>query len=341
MKHKIGLVLSGGGAKGAYEIGVWKALDIMGILPYIDGIYGTSVGALNTALLDTCGSKRAEEIWLNLKTEDFFCRSVRKDNFTAYYEDELTKEEKIYNEIVSLFFKDPSEFKNKSIKTLLSKILPFASVIAFGVPLIALSPAVVISLKASVTPLIYRIINYGLPFSQQKIHDLIKDNIVFSNFQCRKMGIFCTCAKIPHKVEQFDLYDYNDRTKRYIILASSAMPFLYTGKKGIKIDKNDGKGEKGYFDGGMKKKYNTPLVPMIEDGWEQVICVWLDSKAKTKSHKNANIVHIKPSFSFGGFFSGTVKVDSEKIKKDIDMGFWDTLKKEKEFQEMINGMSPI
>ena len=50
---KIGLVLSGGGAKGAYEIGVWRALEVLEVTDLIDGIIGTSVGALNAVLLDT------------------------------------------------------------------------------------------------------------------------------------------------------------------------------------------------------------------------------------------------------------------------------------------------
>lgn len=43
----IGLVLSGGGAKGAYQAGVWKALAESGIIERIDAISGTSVGAIN------------------------------------------------------------------------------------------------------------------------------------------------------------------------------------------------------------------------------------------------------------------------------------------------------
>ena len=42
------LVLSGGGAKGSYQLGVWKALRELNIK--FDIITGTSVGALNGAL---------------------------------------------------------------------------------------------------------------------------------------------------------------------------------------------------------------------------------------------------------------------------------------------------
>lgn len=44
---KLGVVLSGGGSKGAYEIGVWKALRKLNVK--YDIVTGTSVGALNAA----------------------------------------------------------------------------------------------------------------------------------------------------------------------------------------------------------------------------------------------------------------------------------------------------
>ena len=43
------LVLSGGGGKGAYQIGVWKALRKLHYK--IDIVTGTSVGALNAVLV--------------------------------------------------------------------------------------------------------------------------------------------------------------------------------------------------------------------------------------------------------------------------------------------------
>ena len=49
----LGLVLSGGGAKGAYEVGVWQALEEAGIASNITAISGTSVGAINAALFAT------------------------------------------------------------------------------------------------------------------------------------------------------------------------------------------------------------------------------------------------------------------------------------------------
>ena len=56
MEHtgKRALVLAGGGAKGSYQIGVWRALQELDWTP--DIITGASVGTLNGCLF-TMGSK--------------------------------------------------------------------------------------------------------------------------------------------------------------------------------------------------------------------------------------------------------------------------------------------
>lgn len=56
-----GLVLEGGGAKGAYQIGAWKALKEAGVK--ICAVAGTSVGALNGALICMGDIERAEKVW--------------------------------------------------------------------------------------------------------------------------------------------------------------------------------------------------------------------------------------------------------------------------------------
>ena len=58
------IALEGGGAKGAYEIGVWKALDEAGVK--YNAVSGTSVGALNGALMAMRDLPRAIECWRNI-----------------------------------------------------------------------------------------------------------------------------------------------------------------------------------------------------------------------------------------------------------------------------------
>lgn len=67
---KNAIVLCGGGAKGAYQIGVWKALNKIGYKP--DIVTGTSVGALNGALITMGDFKKAYAIWSNIDMESVF-----------------------------------------------------------------------------------------------------------------------------------------------------------------------------------------------------------------------------------------------------------------------------
>lgn len=56
-----GIVFDGGGARGAYQIGAWKALREAGV--QIRAVAGTSVGALNGALVCMGDVDTAEDIW--------------------------------------------------------------------------------------------------------------------------------------------------------------------------------------------------------------------------------------------------------------------------------------
>ncbi|MCI8597268.1 MAG: patatin-like phospholipase family protein [Lachnospiraceae bacterium] len=64
LSKEYGLVLEGGGAKGAYQIGAWKALREAGVK--IKGVAGTSVGALNGALICMDDIERAERLWRDI-----------------------------------------------------------------------------------------------------------------------------------------------------------------------------------------------------------------------------------------------------------------------------------
>lgn len=77
MGEKKALVLCGGGAKGAYHIGVWKALQEIGYEP--DIITGTSVGALNGALFTIGKADVAEELWKNMSMDTVFEDEANKD----------------------------------------------------------------------------------------------------------------------------------------------------------------------------------------------------------------------------------------------------------------------
>ena len=64
-ENSYALVLSGGGTRGAYEMGVWKALKELRVP--IGGVCGTSIGAINGALFLTNTVTAIEHINLNIK----------------------------------------------------------------------------------------------------------------------------------------------------------------------------------------------------------------------------------------------------------------------------------
>lgn len=65
-----GLVLEGGGAKGAYHVGAFKALRELGI--EIGGIAGTSIGAINGAMMVQGDYDLLEKVWYNINSYELF-----------------------------------------------------------------------------------------------------------------------------------------------------------------------------------------------------------------------------------------------------------------------------
>lgn len=77
---KKGLVFSGGGARGSYEVGVWKALEELNI--HCDVAVGTSIGSVNAALYTQGSLEMALELWGEININTVFKEnklSVRMD----------------------------------------------------------------------------------------------------------------------------------------------------------------------------------------------------------------------------------------------------------------------
>lgn len=65
-----GLVLEGGGSKGSYQIGAYKAIREEGL--EIGGVAGTSIGALNGAMIVQGNEDAAYDIWYNITASQLF-----------------------------------------------------------------------------------------------------------------------------------------------------------------------------------------------------------------------------------------------------------------------------
>lgn len=66
MKDRIGLVLPGGGAKGAYQLGALRALHEFGVDRRVSVVAGTSIGALNGALFVQDDLDQGEALWRSI-----------------------------------------------------------------------------------------------------------------------------------------------------------------------------------------------------------------------------------------------------------------------------------
>ena len=65
LSKRYAIALEGGGARGGYEVGAWKALEEAGVR--YDAVSGSSVGALNGALMAMHDLENAERLWKNIR----------------------------------------------------------------------------------------------------------------------------------------------------------------------------------------------------------------------------------------------------------------------------------
>ncbi len=80
-----GVALAGGGTRGVYQIGVWKALIELGVK--VGAITGTSIGSVNGALFCQGDYELADKMWHLIKAENIFDMGeelVNADNLFDY-----------------------------------------------------------------------------------------------------------------------------------------------------------------------------------------------------------------------------------------------------------------
>lgn len=83
--EKIGLVLGGGGAKGAYQLGVWQAICFLGFSDKISAFSGASIGALNGVLFGTSTIEKSEKIWELSKVKPFNKDNLKSKDKALYH----------------------------------------------------------------------------------------------------------------------------------------------------------------------------------------------------------------------------------------------------------------
>ena len=78
------LVLAGGGARGSYQVGVWRTLTELGWNPQI--ITGTSVGSLNGAMFALDLYETARDMWTSIRSQDVMELPEETRNLTELHQ---------------------------------------------------------------------------------------------------------------------------------------------------------------------------------------------------------------------------------------------------------------
>ena len=103
----IGLVLAGGGVKGAYQVGAYFAFKKCKIK--IDGVVGTSIGSFNAAMIASNKENELYNFWKNVNVGELL-------NFNTKYVDSVNNKDK-FKELIYGIEQMSQIVKNKGINT--------------------------------------------------------------------------------------------------------------------------------------------------------------------------------------------------------------------------------
>ena len=252
MKNGFGLVLAGGGTKGAYEVGAWKALKELNI--DITAIVGTSIGAINGALFLQDDYDKVLDLYDNIKFEDLVKLS----------ENNKMSEGNIFN--AENILKFTKEFaKNKGLE------------------------------NSPMRDLMEKYIDIDKVYNSKVDYGMVTTSV---DRKYNSLEIF------KEDIKRDELYEY--------ILASACFPIF----KPQKI------GDRQYLDGGIHD--NVPVNMLLDKGYKNIIVIDISSGGISRKliNKEAYLKVIKPNEELGGAFD----FDKSRIKRNILMGYLDTLK---------------
>ncbi|MBW4505681.1 MAG: patatin-like phospholipase family protein [Scytonematopsis contorta HA4267-MV1] len=259
---QFGLVLTGGGAKGAYQVGALKYLAEIGFKPHI--IAGSSIGALNSAILSAYrpfrnAVQRLDELWDRLAE----IKPLRINVLTG-------------SRYAAKFFA-PSvapgvDLLYESLLHLMSswQLLPDSVALLDPVPLeVYVRQAIVPSELRKGTELwvtAFPCVNVcGIEFN------------TFFEFIRTRIGV---------ETHWLCVNDFKDDEAIYnLLLASAALPWVFPRRK---------VGNTTYIDGGLVD--NVPLKPLVERGCNYVVVIHLQNGSVWDRNQfpNQKIIEIRP-----------------------------------------------
>ena len=307
---KVGLVLSGGGAKGAYQVGVLKALLELGAR--VDMVAGASIGALNGAVLASApsleiGVERLENLWMTMAADSpismkmpgyltLLCATGLQINGSAAFgmlgkvAQLAARRAGIPLHLELLKQLSSGVLCDKPLKLLMDEYLDFAG-LARGLPL------------------------YVSVFeSTDGFSDL-------TSVLSAELGLGNSPSSKCFHVQSLPVAEQKEA-----LLASAAIPLMFASREIEGSMYSDG-GQGGW----SNVQGNTPITPLLEAGCNLVMVTHLTDGSLWSRHDfpDAKILEIRPQSSIArntGFFGGAADLlgfDSTKIPSWIDQGYQD------------------
>lgn len=308
---KVGLVLSGGGAKGAYQVGVLRYMAEAGMT--VDAVSGASIGALNGAIVAnaknlTEASQHLNELWQLLANESPL--KFKKTAVVPYLGFLVLMGSKRFSPVL---FAAMQAVKLARTHDLLEGVQPYIDLLKFDTGIFDHSP---------VRNLIDRYtspesLQNGLPLyiSAYESEDL---GIDLSKTFAAALGISETKASDFFHVQSFPMEQQQD-----VIMASAALPLLFAAQK---IN------GKSYLDGGLggwtKSQGNTPITPLIEQAnCTHVIVTHLTDGSFWNRYDfpETTILEVRPKQPIAkeGMAKDLLGFKSDKINQWIEQGYED------------------
>lgn len=307
---KVGLVLSGGGAKGAYQVGVAKALVEFGIPIHV--MSGASIGALNGAVLASApsfsvGAKRLEEIWLELATDSPLQHQLPKSHYI-----QLLLASGVRENLVVLLLQSLLSIAQGSGLSLPDEIHQrIHAGVMDDTPLKALLDKYIDHHSLSV----------GIPFyvSVFRSYGSLLDVVRVMAAELRLME--------SRNSEFIHLQSKSEWERHELLLASAAIPVAFAPRQVNGSMYSDG-GQGGW----TKAQGNTPISPLIDAGCDVVIVTHLSDGSLWSRHDfpDTTIVEIRPQSSVArddgmlGGMKDLLGFDERKITSWIEQGYRDT-----------------
>lgn len=298
--EKLGLVLAGGGGKGAYEIGVWQALRDLGLEPSVSAVSGTSVGALNAALFAAGDLARARAVWRELSPGHIIF-SPDRDRAEARIAQLLS----------------PPGPGQRLRDFLHGSAAPSEPLPSTPVSVGAAASTALFFLRNRLLPTLSQLLMSGI-ISADGLGEMIDGAVDCARLAASPVRCYATCLRIPRlRPDRFLLNDRSPEDVRAILLASAAIPFFFpmaavAGRR--------------YLDGGLPPwGDNVPVQPLYElEGCRTILVVHLSSNSPVNAagFPGARLVELFPSADLGGP-AGTFDFTAKGARWRMELGYRD------------------